>query len=143
MARGSSLPYPQQSTTCPYPEPDSVQALPSYLYNIHFNIIFLPFYASIFQVVWFIHVSPPKYCIDFSPPFVLYAPPTRSGNAFIKHNRIFMYHLSSAVFIAVFSVYSTQNPVREVSYIKCTQHSCSKSFIFPDEGNSFTCRNIV
>jgi len=91
MARGSSLQYPQQPATCPYPKPHSLHALPSYLYKIHFNIILIPFYVSIFLVVSFTHVSAPKYCIQSSPPFVLDAPPIRLGNEFIKHNQMFMY----------------------------------------------------
>ena len=82
MARGSSLPYPQQPTTCPYPEPHSVHTLVSCHYKILFNIIFILCYASIFQVVPVIHVSAPKYWIHCSHTFVLDAPPTRLGNAF-------------------------------------------------------------
>ena len=48
-----------------------------------------------------------KCCIHCSPTFVLHVPPRRSGNAFIKHNRIFLYCHSTA-HNAVLSVNSTQ-----------------------------------
>jgi hypothetical protein len=142
MARESSLPYPQQSTTCSYPEPDSVQALPSYLYKIHFNITFLSFYASIFQVVWFIHV-PLRSTASTFPLSSCYMP--RQHVRQIRWLNIIEFLCSTEVlqYLLPCSVYSTQNPVTEVSYIKCTQHSRSKSFIFPVEGNRFTCRNTI
>ena len=71
MEPEGSLPYSQESTSCPYPDPDqSSPCPPSHL------ILNPPTYAWLFQVVAFPQVSPLKPCIYLSsPPYVLNAPP--------------------------------------------------------------------
>jgi hypothetical protein len=54
-----SLPYLQAATTCSYPEPDhQPHPSPSHFLEIHFNII-PPSTTYVFQVVYFLQVSPP------------------------------------------------------------------------------------
>jgi hypothetical protein len=76
MEPEGSLPHLQAPATCLYPEPEqSSQCLPSQLMKIYFNII-PPVYVSVFQVVSFPQVSPPKLCVHFScPPYMPPPPP--------------------------------------------------------------------
>ena len=64
-----SLPYLQAATTCSYPEPDhQAHPSPSHFLEIHFNII-PPSTTYVFQVVYFLQVSPPD---TLYAPFLSY-----------------------------------------------------------------------
>jgi hypothetical protein len=76
MEPEDSLPYSQQTATCPYLEPDRPSPCPlNHNLQIHINKFF-PIYAYISQVTSFAQVSPPKPYIRLSSlPSVLHAPP--------------------------------------------------------------------
>ena len=76
MESESSLPHLQLPATCPYSEPDRSNQYPHIAHPEDPCLYYLPIYAWVSQVVYFLQVSPPVPCIRISsPPYALQAPP--------------------------------------------------------------------
>ena len=69
MEPEGSLPHSQVPASCPYPEPDQSSPCPHITLSEDPSQYYPPIYASVFQVVSFPQVSPPKpYICLKSPP---------------------------------------------------------------------------
>jgi len=74
---------PEESATCPYPEPYQVSSCPHIPLSEDPSKYYPPIYAWTFQVVSFLQVSLPKPCVYLSfPLYVLHAPPVSFSKAF-------------------------------------------------------------